>query len=110
MSPILFNLAIERLLHSIQNNGSFQGYKFTTSDQAPASLLTLLLIKTLTYADDILIFLHNMADLDVLFRHLHMYQKASDAKFNKDSHRQTRTSLYRNMVFQTVMIETIQMH
>ncbi|KAG2223218.1 hypothetical protein INT45_006099 [Circinella minor] len=41
-------------------------------------------IKTLAYADDILVFLHNTADLDILFHHLNIYQKAFNAKFNRN--------------------------
>ena len=40
-------------------------------------------IKALAYPDDILVIIHNPADLEVLFHHLNTYQKASNAKFNK---------------------------
>ncbi|KAG1136310.1 hypothetical protein G6F37_012114 [Rhizopus arrhizus] len=77
LSPILFNLALEPLLLSINQDAQMVGYRFTTTG-IPHH------VKTLAYADDICTILNNHSGYDRLQYHMHQYSNVSNAKFNQD--------------------------
>lgn len=62
LSPILFNIALEPLLLSIQQDESFTGYSYQNGDSRYK-------IKTLAYADDVCIVVHDRHDFDQLQAH-----------------------------------------
>ncbi|OBZ81155.1 Transposon TX1 uncharacterized protein, partial [Choanephora cucurbitarum] len=80
ISCTLYNFALEPLLQTILQDGSFSGYRFrsTDIDSQPA----LPAIKLLSYADDTMVFLRDHQDLLRLRAHLDSYCKASNAKIN----------------------------
>ncbi|CDH53913.1 hypothetical protein RO3G_14532 [Lichtheimia corymbifera JMRC:FSU:9682] len=79
LSPILFNLALEPFLRSIIDDANFQGFQpwhsGATSPLPP--------IKVLAYADDVMVFLKDPMDFERLLAHVACYQKASNARFNR---------------------------
>ncbi|KAG0822606.1 hypothetical protein G6F19_011268 [Rhizopus arrhizus] len=77
LSPILFNLALEPLLLSINQDAQMIGYKFTSTGLPHH-------VKTLAYADDICTILNNHSDYDRLQYHMSQYSNVSNAKFNQD--------------------------
>jgi hypothetical protein len=74
LSPILYNLAFEPFLLAIINDRQFQGYIMGSQRT-----------KVLRYADDALVFVHNIQDLTRLERYMALYYRASNAKFNNDN-------------------------
>ncbi|KAG2228433.1 hypothetical protein INT48_007730, partial [Thamnidium elegans] len=76
MSPILFNLALEPLLLSIQQDTAITGYQFPLKD-------TLHTVKSLAYADDICVILKDQVDYQRLQIQLQRYANVSNAKFNQ---------------------------
>lgn len=79
LSPILFNLALEPFLRSIIGDANFQGFQpwqSATSSPLPP-------IKLLAYADDVMVFLKDPMDFERLLSHVACYQRASNARFNR---------------------------
>ncbi|KAG0162652.1 hypothetical protein DFQ30_001575, partial [Apophysomyces sp. BC1015] len=74
MSPILFNLAFKPLLRRILHDESLQGYVMP-SPTAGYDLTA----RVLTYADDVIVLLQDMADFHCLHQHLSTYSAASNA-------------------------------
>ncbi|KAG1034961.1 hypothetical protein G6F43_013321 [Rhizopus delemar] len=89
ISPLLFNLAIEPLIKAIVYSPQIIGFRppnlslsnIRTPVYGPPSLCSL---KVLAYADDLLIFLNNPGDLDVVQSLIACYNQASNAKMNYD--------------------------
>ncbi|KAG0745559.1 hypothetical protein G6F16_011470 [Rhizopus arrhizus] len=87
--PILFNLALELLIRAINDSQRIQGFLppslslLTIRDPlyGPSSLQS---VKVLAYANDLLIFLRNAADLAEAQRLTELYNQASNAKMNFD--------------------------
>ena len=71
LSPLLFNLAIEPFLGMLQY--SIRGYNLNSRT----------CLRSLAYADDILIFLDNNQDLDIALQAYSIYSQASNAKLNE---------------------------
>ena len=71
LSMTLFTISIEPFLQKIKNN-----IKGIDCDGT--------IYKTLAYADDTVIFLHDDRDQDILNKILTVYEKASGAKINKE--------------------------
>ncbi|KAG0934887.1 hypothetical protein G6F32_010587 [Rhizopus arrhizus] len=76
LSPLLFNLALEPLLLSIQQDRAIIGYGYE-SDGIPQS------VKTIAYADDVCVILNTQDDFTRLQYHLSQYSQVSNAKFNQ---------------------------
>ena len=74
LPPILYKLAFEPFLLAIINDRQFQRY--TMGSQRT---------KVLRYVDDALVFVRNSQDLTRLERHMALYYRASNAKFNNDN-------------------------
>jgi len=77
ISPILFNLAFEPLLRSIQADPQLLG--FTLPSSSTASTYP---VKRVAYADDIVCLLNSPVELYRLPHHLDLYSKASNALVN----------------------------
>ncbi|CAO3629834.1 unnamed protein product [Mucor hiemalis] len=76
MSPVLFNLAMEPLLLSIQQDNDISGYEFEHNG-------TLKRVKTLAYADDICTIITSVTDYNQVQLQLQRYSAVSNAKFNQ---------------------------
>ncbi|KAG1136317.1 hypothetical protein G6F37_012049 [Rhizopus arrhizus] len=76
LSPLLFNLALEPLRLSIQQDRTIIGYGYE-SDGVPQS------VKTIAYADDVCVILKTQDDFTRLRYHLSQYSQVSNAKFNQ---------------------------
>ncbi|SAL97551.1 hypothetical protein [Absidia glauca] len=90
MSPLLFNLAIEPLLLSIQQDPQYQGYQPTLDDHT-TSIYHPAPIKCLAYADDICAIIKDPSDFTRLWNHMSSYSAVSNARFN--SHKTEAFSL-----------------
>ncbi|KAG1447516.1 hypothetical protein G6F46_011395 [Rhizopus delemar] len=77
LSSLLFNIALEPLLLSIQQDQQYQGY--LPSDGTDSQR-----IRCIVYADDICAFVKDVADFDRLQFHLAQYNTVFNSKFNKD--------------------------
>ncbi|KAG2203643.1 hypothetical protein INT47_011737 [Mucor saturninus] len=79
LSPILFNLALEPLLQTTLQDPLLPGvlpYTLYRDSGIPTAL------KTLAYADDVLVVLTRPSEYAILQRHLHIYERASNGKLN----------------------------
>lgn len=76
LSPLLFNIALEPLLLSIQQDESFTGYSYQSQNSTYK-------IKYLAYADDVCILVHDRHDFNQLQKHINHYSSVSNAKFNQ---------------------------
>lgn len=85
LSPLLFNLMLEPLLRSILSATSIRGFSFdiphsplfnTPFAPMPAPL------KTLAYADDVLIFVTDKEEIHDIMTNINLYCRASNAKLN----------------------------
>ena len=85
ISPLLFNIAFDPFLRSIQQNDNFRGFDFTT-EAPPSSAATAptpsLSVKILAYADDTLVYLQNFHDFTLLQQAIDLYMQASNALLN----------------------------
>ncbi|CDH60772.1 hypothetical protein RO3G_01429 [Lichtheimia corymbifera JMRC:FSU:9682] len=85
LSPLLFNLMLEPLLRSILSTPAIQGFSF----DIPGSPMhrnqfatTLPPLKTLAYADDVLIFVTDKDEVQEIMTIIQLYCRASNAKLN----------------------------
>lgn len=76
LSPLLFNIALEPLLLSIQQDPHYQGY-------LPLNGNASLRVKCIAYADDICAFVKDVEDLGRLQYHMTQYNRVSNSKFNQ---------------------------
>ncbi|KAG1132824.1 hypothetical protein G6F37_013329 [Rhizopus arrhizus] len=84
LSPILYNIALEPFLRSFTQDSQFSGYTLETLQelriaQEPHTSVN---IKFLCYADDTIVFVRDLRDLNRLNQLLHIYSQASNAKIN----------------------------
>ncbi|KAG0735902.1 hypothetical protein G6F57_011577 [Rhizopus arrhizus] len=84
LSPILYNIALEPFLRSFTQDSQFSGYTLETLQelriaQEPHTSVN---IKFLCYADDTIVFVRDLRDLNRLNQLLHTYSQASNAKIN----------------------------
>ncbi|CEP13570.1 hypothetical protein [Parasitella parasitica] len=82
VSPLLFNLALEPFLLSIQQDSEIVGYGYEL-DRIPR------FVKTIAYADDVCVVLKTQDEFTRLQNHLIQYSNVSNAKFN-----QTKTEAF----------------
>lgn len=84
ISPILYNLAFEPFLRGVLSDSRMHGYTMTLREdlQVPDDHNAPLTTKLLCYADDVLIFVHNSADLRLLQSHKTRFCQASNTRFN----------------------------
>jgi hypothetical protein len=85
LSPLLFNLAIEPLLHSIWPSPLISGFTFLRPQwpnftSLPRSSPPL---KALAYADDVLVFLTRPTELQTLLYLVSLYVKTSNVRLNR---------------------------
>ncbi|KAG2198726.1 hypothetical protein INT47_005411 [Mucor saturninus] len=78
ISPLLFNIAFDPFLRSVQQATNFQGFSFPSlvSEPSPEPL------KVMAYADDTLVFLETHQDFNCLEQLITQYALASNAKLN----------------------------
>ncbi|KAG1367218.1 hypothetical protein G6F61_013099 [Rhizopus arrhizus] len=76
LSPLLFNIALEPLLLSIQQDMNYQGYLPNNGTESQR-------IKCIAYADDICAFVKDEADFHRLHSHMEQYSSVSNSKFNE---------------------------
>jgi hypothetical protein len=88
LSPLLFNIAFDPFLRSIQQNPEFGGFH-VQQEAPPHSTPSVtpthrnsLQYKILAYADDTLVYLKNSADFLLLQNSINTYMKASNALLN----------------------------
>lgn len=79
LSPLLFNLALEPLPRTLMSSSQLSGFRFLTDSTAERPIL-----KSLAYADDILVFLSSPSELPILLSTISMYERASNARLNRD--------------------------
>lgn len=86
LSPLLFNLAIESLLRTLMLSSQLSGFRFLpdSSEKVRVSTMERPILRSLTYADDILVFLSSPSELPTLFSIISMYERASNARLNRD--------------------------
>lgn len=86
LSPLLFNIAIEPLLRKIIACPLLKGCPIpepiTWPYEKEIAIKSNIKIKTLAYADDVIIFLQNTEEWDQLQKILQVYSNASNAKMN----------------------------
>ncbi|KAK4521006.1 uncharacterized protein ATC70_006890 [Mucor velutinosus] len=86
ISPMLFNFAIEPFLQSILVNPNIRGYSLQHGDTALTNDLHYVSphrpVKLLAYADDVLLYVHSIAEFHVLQHCLATYNKASNSLIN----------------------------
>ena len=85
LSPLLFNLMLEPLLQSLLSSPSLRGFSFDIPN-APTSqspfMITPPPLKTLAYADDVLIFVTHKEEVQAIMNIIKLYCRASNAKLN----------------------------
>jgi len=94
ISPLLFNIAFDPFLRSIQQDANFRGFDFATEAPLPSITPTLtpsISVKILAYADDTLVYLQNFHDFNLLQQAVERYMQASNALLNY--HKTIATSL-----------------
>lgn len=87
LSPLLFNIAFDPFIRSIQQNESFKGFDFHHEAPPPPHLLhqpAPTSVKILAYADDTLVFLQNQQDFVYLQEAVTTYAQASNSLLNYD--------------------------
>lgn len=84
LSPILFNLAFEPLLRSIQHDLDIKGYLLPPSIRSSSPNELSSPVKLMAYADDIVCLLNSPSELTSLHNHLNLYSRASNARINFD--------------------------
>ncbi|KAG1049071.1 hypothetical protein G6F43_008584 [Rhizopus delemar] len=82
ISPVLFNLAFEPLLRRILSSPHVSGFQIPRSVCSPPNLESRSKVKMLAYADDVVCFLNDPHEFNILHEHLNLYAKASNAKVN----------------------------
>ncbi|KAG1138651.1 hypothetical protein G6F37_011151 [Rhizopus arrhizus] len=82
ISPVLFNLAFEPLLRRFLSSPHISGFQLPRSICSPPDLESRSKVKLLAYADDVVCFLNDPYELNILHEHLNLYAKASNAKVN----------------------------
>lgn len=90
LSPVLFNIAFDPLLRSINNFTDIRGFDLQqetnnmnmTTTTPVTSNANLVVNKVIAYADDILVTLSNQDDFHHLQHILNKYMQASNAKLN----------------------------
>ena len=86
LSLLLYNLALEPLLCMIRASSALTGFRFhipTVSTMLHAHEDSPI-IKRLAYADDTFVFLSQPRELSELLRILDLYERASNAKLNRE--------------------------
>ena len=78
LSPLLYILAAESLSTHIRKNKKIRGFRYKMKN------LEQLEHKIVQYADDTNVCITNMSSLEELFKTLTKYEKATNAKINKD--------------------------
>jgi hypothetical protein len=81
LSPLLFNIALEPFLRSLQQDPYFIGYRFVNAATPPICPPPSP-IKCLAYADDVCVFLDSPSDFVRLHLHIQAYTSVSNAHFN----------------------------
>lgn len=85
LSPLLFNLALEPFLRSLLSSSQLRGFDFAIPNSPLASSHLGSIpptLKTLAYADDVLIFVSDPAEIQHIMTIIDHYCKASNAKLN----------------------------
>lgn len=83
LSPLLFNIAFDPFLRSIEHAPLFQGFQFRQSaNSSELHLVPPPPVKVLAYADDVAVFLRNPEDFHHLCTLYNIYAQASNAKLN----------------------------
>ena len=78
LSALLYVLAIEILAINIRKNKKIKGYRYKMKNLQPMEH------KIVLYADDATVAIADMASLDELFKTLEEFEKATNAKINKE--------------------------
>jgi hypothetical protein len=74
--PILLNLDLEHMLLATNQDSSITGYQYCHDSNVHN-------VKTLVYADDVCVILHNQYNYSRLQSHFNRFSKVSNAKFNQ---------------------------
>ncbi|KAG1540333.1 hypothetical protein G6F49_012159 [Rhizopus delemar] len=83
LSPLLFNIAFDPFLRSIEHAPLFQVFRFRQSaNSSELHLVPPPPVKVLAYADDVAVFLRNPEDFHHLCTLYNVYAQASNAKLN----------------------------
>ncbi|KAG1314597.1 hypothetical protein G6F64_001345 [Rhizopus arrhizus] len=83
LSPVLFNIAFDPFLRSIENDSILQGFQFhPATNSSGLHLDPPPPVKVLAYADDVAVFLRNQDDFDRLCVLYDTYAQASNANLN----------------------------
>lgn len=78
LSPLLYVLTFETLNNYIRKNKKIKGYQYTWKNMQPVEH------KSVQYADDMNVGVTSMSALDELMKTLEKYERATNAKINKD--------------------------
>ncbi|KAG1033152.1 hypothetical protein G6F25_010728 [Rhizopus arrhizus] len=83
LSPLLFNIAFDPFLRSIESDNELQGFQFRqAANPADLHIVPPPPIKILAYADDVAVFLSKPSDFVRLRQLYEVYAQASNAKIN----------------------------